>query len=253
MSTTLQPQPKSYLEVVVEKKQAALDALSPLERLAHDIHRDYEAAMHGIRCYVTMGIRLHMVKESLKHGEFLAWCKANLTINKRHIANSMLVAKNVCEIAEIEMCSALHFCQNPENPLFEIIDGKSQRQLLSEIHEYRDDQIEQEHKVKCEERWDKNPVERDDWEPQVLSGEKTYTLAWRGMMGFDATKDKPRHPVKYEELLRRNAHSYKLIFKDWEKISPEVKMQCAESWQDLIAAMPDELLNLSQKVLKTKE
>lgn len=228
-------------EIVAEKKQAALSAMPPLERLAHDIHRDYEAVKDGLRAYIRMGIRLHQVKAELPHGKFLSWCQANLTISKRHIANAMSTAQTLCEIADIQMCNALHICEQEKNPLFELIDGTSHRQLLSAVQEYRNDPTEEANRAKCEERWAKNSMERDDWEPRVLSGEITYTFAWIGMMGIENTQGKTRTATAYDKLLQRNAGSYRQIWSTWKDLPENIRHDGIAKLQEAFTEAPEDV------------
>jgi hypothetical protein len=251
MSLATQTPPKDHLDTIIEAKEKKLAAMPALDRLAHDIHRDYEAVKEGMRAYIFMGIRLHEAKSSLPHGKFLAWCQSNLTISKRHIANAMSVAATLCEITQIEMCNALHICQSSEkNPLFELIDGQSHRQLLSAVQEYRNDPTEDANKAKCEERWAKNPMERDDWEPRVLSGEITYTFAWIGMMGIDSTKDKTRPAVSFGKLLQRNAGSYRQIWSNWGSLPEETRHDGIAKLQDAIMEAPEDVKRALLHALK---
>jgi hypothetical protein len=246
MSTALKTQP---------------EVLPSLETLAHDIHRDYQAAMHGMRSYVAMGIRLHIVKESLLHGQFMRWCDKNLTITHRHIGNAMSIAATLCEIAKIEIGNALPICdrqignaldisEKPQDPLFELIEGTTHRRLSLALKEYRNDPTEDAAKNWCEDRWAKNSVDRDNWEPRVLSGEITYIYAKIGMLGADNTKEQPRREVAYDKLLLRNAGSYVQIWKHWESLPETTRHDGLAKLQEAFANAPAEVKKSLASILK---
>ncbi len=224
--------------------------MEQLDCLAHDIHEDYKDFTKGMRAYLRMGIRLHMVKESLPHGDFMKWCVANLRVQRSHIGDSMRLAVAICEICKIQITSALVICENSKSALNEMIDGKSQRQVLAIIQEYRNDPTEEAAKLWCEDRWERNPKERDDWELRVASGEITYIYAKIGMIGADNTKEQPRGKISYSKLLLRNAGSYTAIWKQWANLDEKTRHEGLAKLQEAFAEAPEEVKKCLTAILR---
>lgn len=230
---------------------ALLQNQTSLESIAVEITRDYQTAMSGMRSYVLMGLRLHLVKNNLPHGAFLNWCDSCLDIKKVHIANAMRTAKDLCDVTGIEMSNALDICENsPSNPIFELIEGKTHRQLHTDLHRYRNDPSEVEAQKWCEDRWSKNPIDRDDWAPRVLSGEITYIHAKIGMLGIEATKGQTRPAINHLGLLDRNAGSYLQLWKQWDALPESTRHSGIEKLQDAITAAPAEVRHALLKSLQ---
>jgi hypothetical protein len=246
MSQTL-----TTIDQSVAARQAALAAMTPLERLAYDIGRDYERAMEGMRSYVAMGIRLHTVKAQLPHGEFMVWCAKNITVKKTHIGDSMRIAKGIAEMCGIQITDASVISHTEESPLLAMVEGQTHRQLVLAVKEFRQDPTEEASRLWCEERWAKNPGDRDDWEPRVLSGEITYIFAKIGMLGIETSKGQTRPDPAYEKLLARNAGSYTQIWEKWETLPEPVRHEGIAKLQDAFTGAPDEVKRSLLRALQT--
>lgn len=220
-----------------------ITTLPDLSSLAAEIRTDYAAFSTGMHSFLLMGLRLHEAKASIPHGHFMKWCKGEFAdLSHTQLLNSMRVAEWVCLECEVEIRNALRICQDcSANPLFDLVDGKSHRQLLSAVHESRTDETEEKNRALCEARWEKQPTERDEWEPRVLSGELSYTLAWRGMLGAEDTKDQPRKPINFDALLTRNAVSYENAWKNWEVLPEETRLHGIAKLQEALSAAPAEV------------
>ena len=225
------------------------------------IKSDYQEAMGGAVAWIRMGVRLLDAKGRLPHGKFMKWCDANfqragnLKIGKSHLCNSMLVARAFIEKIVIDSgrdytFEELLFMVDDKNGLFaQMIEGKSTRCLLIEAREMRNDVKETEARLKCEEAWAKSPAKRDEWEPLVLGGEKTYIQAWMGMMGQETTKGKTRAPIQMELCLEQNVAGIKRHWKGWEKMKKARRAKFMESFFEAVESAPDEVKESLRKHL----
>lgn len=127
----------------------------------------YTDAQNGLRRVVSFGIFAWQVKlHHLKHGQFIKWCKQHFPDTSYRSVNAhMVLAESAMRHAGIkslrnfiknQMCSTLHISHCGEflllsdakvpdalkpvrDKVFNIIDGKSQRQLFAEFKQADDD------------------------------------------------------------------------------------------------------------------
>lgn len=106
----------------------------------------------------------------------------------------------------------------------------------------------------CHETFEKHPELKEQFEPQILSGEMGLGAAIAGMAGQAATKNKPKAKALGGQLqlftetftqLRKRYHY-------WDKFDDDQKASATRSLQQNLGAMPDDLLKATYKAL-TKE
>lgn len=112
----------------------------------------YDDAQNGMRRVIALGMYCFELQESnLKHGEFGPWVEKHCPqISYRSIRNYMQLTKGVLDACGVQIGSALPICHGGEilllpdaqipdesrklrGQICELIDGKTQRQLLLEF------------------------------------------------------------------------------------------------------------------------
>lgn len=229
-------------------------ALPPGDKEAAAIRADYEIFAKGAEAFLRMGLRLIDVKARLPHGQFMDWCEEHLSgLSNRWLQKSKQTASSALKVAGVQMRTAVRIWESPELPpeLAELIEGRSARQLIADIREFRSDELEEKNKRLCEERWARDPEARDEWEPQVLAGEVTYTYAMRGMTGQEL-KGAARPRVNYDALISRNLTSLPKCWEKWGELSDEAKTEALNKLPESVSTAPLVVLQTLQRAIQTK-
>lgn len=228
-------------------------ALPPGKLEANAIRTDYEIFTSGAEACLRMGLRLIDVKARLPHGKYMPWCEEHLSDLRK---SSIHRAKQAAEIALKsigQMSNALDIWNSHELPeeLAELVHGKSSRQLIAEIHEFRQDEVEKKAQAACESAFLDDPELRDEWEPRVLSGELTWCEARVGIAGQTTTKGKKRTAPDYSHLLRSSIVTLGNGFSKWNDLPEEARSETVISLRKVISSLPDEVkqaIGLSPKI-----
>lgn len=111
----------------------------------------YDEARNGLRRVVALGLFCFEIKAHIKHGEFQQWLKEHCAdVGFKSLEAYMTLTKNVLEGCGCQISSALGICQGGEilllpdaevptesrklrSQICDIIDGKTQRQLMLEF------------------------------------------------------------------------------------------------------------------------
>jgi hypothetical protein len=111
----------------------------------------YEEARIGLRRVVALGLFCFEIKAHIKHGEFQEWLQTHCAgVGFKSLEAYMTLTKNVLEGCGHQISSALGICQGGEillladaevpkesrklrDQIFDLIDGKTQRQLMLEF------------------------------------------------------------------------------------------------------------------------
>lgn len=201
----------------------------------------------GARAFVRLGLRLLVIKRREPHGSFIPWLHANCPqLKKSQLYSAMTCARQLLKLHEIELSdeisSALEICDTHLEPFSELLHGKSQRALLTKVRDEREDEAEKRAKFECEVMFENDPELRDEWEPLILGGEKTYCQAIRGIGGQTATKGQKRLPADYDRLLRQNFKTIQNGFAMWEELQPETRGHALADLKSATGQLPDEAL-----------
>jgi len=162
---------------------------------AKEILALFDLANKGMRAFVMMGFRLISVKARLPHGQYMHWMEKHLKgLSRFQLHRSRQIAEGIAIRLgwDAQMLHARTFETDLPPEVCDLIDGKSGRALLSELRDFTEDTEDVACRQLCEARWAIDPLERDDWQPRVLSGEMTYHRAYIGMLGADATEGKAK-------------------------------------------------------------
>lgn len=212
----------------------------PGEAEASEIRRLYQIANGGIKAFVLMGFRLIDVKARLPHGQYMVWVEKNLPdLSHRQIHKSRQIAETIA--LRLGWANWNHGSNLNELPaeVCELIDGKSARALLADLHDFEPDPNEEECRKLCEARWKKNAVERDEWEPRVLSGELSYHRALTGMIGHEETAGKTKQDTRHGEVLSSASNKLLKHFPHFEKLPVKSQAMVIERLQALAESMPE--------------
>ncbi len=135
------------------REAVGLPSKTPGKQEAKQITKLYQDAQNGMRRVVALGLYCHQVKENLPHGEFAKWIEANCNdVSYQSVRAYMLLASNVLEASGLQIASVLTICQGGKalllpdkkvpadaksvvSKICDMIDGKSQRQLMVEFRE----------------------------------------------------------------------------------------------------------------------
>lgn len=206
---------------------------------ANRISRAYAKAMEGLRGFVAVGFELVDVKDRLPHGQYMAWVKKFLpSLSHAHLHRARLCAEGLSKMTGIKFIPGDKF-ENLPPEITAIIDGATgYRALLSSVHEFRQDEAEEEAKRKCYEEFAKDPALQDEWEPRVLSGELDWCQARRGITGRLATLGNKRADPDYVMLIPRVITTLKNGFTKWDAIPEDKQEGMVSSLRDLLTSMP---------------
>lgn len=211
---------------------------APNAREIKEIVTDYNAARAGAVSWVRLGFRLLDVKERLPHGGFMKWVDTKLAnaanFKHRHLTNAMVVARALCKTAAISPREGVDELNNDASFLMSIVEGNSAHRLLLIAKEINTSEGEVEARNYCERTWKRYPGKRDEWEPRVLGGELTYTLAKAGMLGQETTKGKKRGAVQKVHILEKNVSGLK---RHWKAVNEMSSAQRSEFISQLIEAL----------------
>lgn len=218
-----------------------LPILIPGDVDATAIRKDYETAMKGLQAFVRMGFRLLDVKSRLPHGRFIAWCNEHLKgMSRSHLHRAKFVAEGLCDLAGIKCPTRDTFDELPP-ALAEIVTGATGiRGLMTGIQAFRNDPTEAAAKEWCEDLWSQDPELRDEFEPLVLAGERTYVQAKIAMLGV-SQRGAERGRADYPTLFLRNARSFSEGWRHWDEVPAENREAVLAELQTAFRAAPDEV------------
>lgn len=227
-----------------------LPILIPGDVDATAIRRDYAVVLKGLEAFVRMGFRLRDVKLRLPHGRFLAWCQEWLgDLSSRHLQRAKFVADCLCEAAGLKCDTRVAFDDIPPQ-LAEIVTGASGiRHLMTSVKEFRHDPTEEAARLWCESRWAGDPELRDEFEPLVLAGERTYVQAKIAMLGA-SQRGGSRGAADYPALFLRNARSFSEGWRHWHAVPADHRETVLSELQAAFKAAPDEVKRSLQLALK---
>lgn len=200
-----------------------LPILIPGEVDAAAIRKDYATFAKGAEAFIRMGLRLMDVKARLPHGRYMAWTREHLPdLKQAWIQRAKQTAEGVLAMAGIKYLPPVGIWEAEGFPpaLAQLLDGKSARQLISDVHDFNSPDNGPEYQKWCEEKWQEDPALRDEFEPSVQCGDRTYKQAKIAMLGV---KDRggARSPIEYLAIAKRNARSLPALWKNWEQIPAE--------------------------------
>lgn len=222
---------------------------APGEAEAAAIRADYGVAMDGLRAFVRMGFRLMEVKARLPHGGYMPWCEQFLPeLRKSHIHRAKSVAE---QIGVMLKCPTRGTFEDLPSEVLEFIDAAgSQRSLLSKLHDFAESEDNEKARKQCEAIWEKKPVERDEWEPLVLSGDIGYLAALRGMLGAAATKGQSKaDPVAASIALPKALRTMTLHLRAFETLGEHARYEFAIELEEMITHAPAPVREMMLKAL----
>lgn len=200
-----------------------LPILIPGDVDAAAIRKDYETFAKGAEAFIRMGLRLMDVKARLPHGQYMAWTRKHLPdLKQAWIQRAKQTAEGVLAMAGIKYLPPVGIweAEGFPPPLAQLLDGKSARQLISDVHDFNSSDNGPEYQKWCEAEWEKDPELRDEFEPSVRGGYRTYKQVKLAMLGLGSRGGK-RPPVDYAELLMRHQRAISQHWQHWDKILEE--------------------------------